>query len=387
MDVPRPRRRPALVAALAALTLLALPACGLAANGGATAGGGTTTPTAPAGGGGSTTPATTTAPVITSKADPFAGHGMWIWNIPSTERGDAVAIGARARKAGLSFVVLKAAHGATRFGTYSAAFVTALHAQGLQVCAYQRVQTAGPTAQAKVLAAQVKLGADCAVIDAESELEGRYNAAKVYMKQLRAGLGSGFPIAFTSFPWIGYHPTMPYSVFLGPGGAQVNMPQIYWKDIGVSVGTAFANTYPANSVYGRPIRPIGQLYQNPPTADIQRFREFAGAYGSTGYSWWVWEQASASAWTALNKTVTAPAKAKAIVPPTLKTGSSGDLVLWARKRLKTMGTPVSQTSAKFDAGLRAAVVTYQAAHALPQTGMVDPATWPSLVPVYTYGRR
>lgn len=373
MDRSRPRRHLAIFATCALTALLACVPAAFGASGGATAGGDVSS--------------TTTTPVVASKADPFAGNGMWIWNIPNTERGDPVAIGARARTADLSYVVVKAAHGTTRWSGFTPDFIATLHAQGLQVCGYQRVQTAAPTAQAKVFAAQVKLGADCAVIDAESELEGRYNAAKVYMKALRTGLGTSFPIAFTSFPWIGYHPTMPYSVFLGPGGAQVNMPQIYWKDIGVSVGTAFANTYPANRVYGRPIRPIGQLYMKPSTAEIQRFRSFAGLYGSTGYSWWDWEEAAPSAWTALYKTAVVPAKAKVVVPPTLKTGSSGDLVLWARARLKALGTPVSTTKATFDAALGTGVVAYQAARGLPQTGMVDPATWTRLVPAYGYGRR
>lgn len=353
------------------LLLVAAPIASAASTGGASTG---STP-APA-------PST---PAATSTSDPLAGNGMWIWNIPNTERGDPVAIGARARKAGLSFVVVKAAHGATRWSGFTAPFIAALHAQGLKVCGYQRVQSTAPTTQAKVLAAQVRLGADCAVIDAESELEGRYATATTYMRTLRAGLGTRFPIALTSFPWIGYHTTFPYSVFLGPGGAQVNMPQIYWKDIGVTVDTAFANTYPSNSVFGRPIRPIGQLYQRPSGTDIQRFRTLTRRYGSTGQSWWVWEQAQSSAWTTLGKPAPATT-ARAVVPPTLRVGARTDLVRWARIRLARFGAPVNVTSPVFDAALRAAVTAFQGARGLPQTGAVDPATWAKLIPVYALRR-
>jgi hypothetical protein len=319
-------------------------------------------------------------------SDPLTGTGMWIWQIPNTERGDAVKIGARAKKNHIDFVVVKAAHGATPFPGYTADFVAALHAQGLKVCAYQRVLSTGGAAQARLLAAQTQLGADCAVIDAESELEGRYSVATAYMKTLRAALGTSFPIALTSFPWIGYHPEFPYSVFLGKGGAQYNLPQIYWKAIGVSVATAFANTYPANSVYGRPIRPIGQLYENPPVSQILQFRTLAAQYGAKGVSYWVWEQASTAGFAAVGSELITPALQKVVVPPTLTGGSRGDLVRWARLRLKTRRQAVAIGSGVYDSALRAVVLRYQAEQSLPLTGNVDPATWGKLMPVYQAAR-
>jgi hypothetical protein len=323
------------------------------------------------------------APAARAATDPLAGNGMWIWNIPNTERGDAVAIGDRAKDANLKYVVVKAAHGSAAWSGFNAAWVSSVQAQGLKVCGYQRVLRTGGKTQARVLARQVKLtGADCAIIDAESELEGQYSLAKTYMKTLRAELGTGFPIALTSFPWIGYHPQFPYSVFLAPGAAQYNLPQIYWKDIGVSVAKAFQNTYPANSVYGRPIRPIGQLYQNPPANQIVQFRTMAAQYGSTGVSYWVWEQASTSGWNAIKRSITTPALGQAIVAPTLAPGARGDLVRWARMRLKVMGFPVAQNVDRFDTKLTAAIVAAQTKHGLPVTGTVTPELWKVLTPAY-----
>lgn len=319
-------------------------------------------------------------------ADPLTGNGMWIWQVPNTERGDAAKIGARARAAHLDFVILKAAHGTTAFSGYTAELVAALHAQGLKVCAYQRVQSTRAVVQARMLAAQTKLGADCAVIDAESELEGRYSVATLYMKTLRGLLGTSFPIALTSFPWIGYHPEFPYSVFLGKGGAQYNLPQIYWKAIGVSVAKAFANTYPANSVYGRPIRPVGQLYEAPPASQILQFRTLATQYGAQGMSYWVWEQTSPSGWNAIAQDLVVPAIAPVVVPPTVGMGSRGDLVRWARLRLKTRRAKVAIGSGVYDTALRNVVSRFQAQHGLPVTGAVDPATWAVLVPVYKPAR-
>ncbi len=103
-------------------------------------------------------------------------------------------------------------------------------------------------------------GADCLVIDAEGEYEGHYAAAQTYIDDLRAKIGPTYPLGLASFPYVFDHPSFPYSVFLGPDGAQYNAPQMYWKDIGQSVDTVYANTYIANRVYGRPIFPLGQTY-------------------------------------------------------------------------------------------------------------------------------
>ena len=106
-------------------------------------------------------------------------------------------------------------------------------------------------------------GADCLVIDAESEYEGRYAQARTYVTRLRAAVGADFPIGLAGFPYVHYHPAYPYSVFLGPGGAEFNLPQVYWKAIGDSVDRALATTYTYNRVYGRPISPDRPALRQP----------------------------------------------------------------------------------------------------------------------------
>src|SRR6185437_9928868 len=121
--------------------------------------------------------------------------------------------------------------------------------------------------------AAVHDGADCLVIDAESEYEGKYVSAQVYIQRLRALIGYSYPLVLAGFPYIDYHPSFPYSVFLGPGGAQYNAPQMYWRDIGTSVAAVYAHTYSLNRIYQRAIFPLGQLYSHPPPRQIVRFRE------------------------------------------------------------------------------------------------------------------
>ena len=131
------------------------------------------------------------------------------------------------------------------------------------------------------------------MIDAEAEYEGHYAAAQTYINDLRAKVGPAYPLALASFPYVSYHPSLPYSVFLGPNGAQYNAPQMYWKDIGVSVDTVYANTYIGNRIYGRPIFPLGQTYGGVSAADVLRFREEAVDYGATGFSFWDWQETPA----------------------------------------------------------------------------------------------
>ena len=57
----------------------------------------------------------------------------------------------------------------------------------------------------------------------------------MYIARLRKLIGNGFPVGLAGFPYIDYHLSFPYSVFLGPNGAQYNLPQMYWADIGTTV--------------------------------------------------------------------------------------------------------------------------------------------------------
>ena len=73
------------------------------------------------------------------------------------------------------------------------------------------------------------------------------------MSNLRSRIGQDYPVALASFPYVDYHPALPFSVFLGPGGAQYNVPQLYWKDIGTTVDNGFIHTWVWNRIYQRPI--------------------------------------------------------------------------------------------------------------------------------------
>ncbi len=312
----------------------------------------------------------------------FEGQGMWIWYVSQSSGGSVPAIIAQAHAADVSTVFVKSSDGSTNYWSqFSPELVAQLHAAGLHVCAWQYVYGTNPAGEASLGAKAVATGADCLVIDAEAEYEGHYGAAQTYIADLRAQIGASYPLGLASFPYVGYHSSFPYSVFLGPNGAQFNAPQMYWKDIGTSVDTVYANTYIANRIYGRPIYPLGQTYNHPSSAELVRFREEAIDYGASGLSWWDWQETPAAAWTAL----AAPLSPLTSVTPNpgyteLTQGSRGDPVLWMQEHLAS-AVPGQATTGIFDATTAANLRQFQAAHGIAPSGKTEAATWQALLAV------
>ena len=308
----------------------------------------------------------------------LAGRGMWIWYVSRSNGGSVSSIVATARKYGINTVMIKSSDGRTMWSQFNSTVVAELHASGLHVCAWQYVYGNFPRQEANVGATAVHDGADCLIIDAESEYEGKYVAAQSYITQLRNDIGQSFPVALAGFPYVDYHPGFPYSIFLGPGGAQYNTPQMYWVDIGTSVNTVYAHTYAYNNVYQRAIDPLGQVYQNPPLGQLIRFRQLSRTYGAAGVSWWDWQQATTSGWKGIsigagNLTATATTNT-----PILKLHSLGDLVVWAQEHLATAGYSIP-IDGDYGPTTQAAVESFQAAEGLVADGIVGPATWAALL--------
>jgi peptidoglycan hydrolase-like protein with peptidoglycan-binding domain len=168
-------------------------------------------------------------------------------------------------------------------------------------------------------------------------------------------------------------------VFLGPGGAQANLPQVYWKDIGGTVDAVSGRTVAHNRIYGVPLAPIGQTYDNPPAADIARFRSLWAAYGSAGLSWWSWQATGEEEWAVLAQ----PLLAAAIPPPdpgwpALAKGNKGDQVVWLQQHLASFDPNVTVTST-FDTATDTAVRNLQASRGIAVTGTTDALTWQALL--------
>src|SRR3954468_17890995 len=283
--------------------------------------------------------------------DAFRGDGMWIWELNKSAGGNPIASGLQARAAGLRTVFVKSSDGDTPWAQFSPALVQSLHAQGLRACAWQFVYGRDPAGEAAQGARAVATGADCLVIDPETSYEGKYAQAQQYIGALRAAIGPAFPVGLTSFPYVDFHPRLPYSVFLAagaapapppplpsalslaPGAAQPNLPQVYWKAIGGSVDAVSAKTWAHNRIYGTPIAPLGQTYQSPRPDELQRFRQVWASYGAGGLSWWSWQATPAATWPTLAVPPPAPVALADPGWPTLANGSKGDEVIWLQQHL------------------------------------------------------
>jgi peptidoglycan hydrolase-like protein with peptidoglycan-binding domain len=325
-------------------------------------------------------PVTTPGAVGAASGTALDGQGMWIWYVSQSDGGNVASIVAQAHGAGVTTLFIKSSDGSSNYwGQFSPQLVQELHANGLKACAWQYVYGSNPVGEATLGAEAVANGADCLVIDAEAEYEGHYAAAQTYIAALRAKVGAAYPVALASFPYVSYHSSFPYSVFLGPGGAQYNAPQMYWKAIGQSVDTVYANTYIANRIYQRPIFPLGQTYENVSFADLLRFREEAADYGATGVSFWDWQETSSGGW----KTLAEPlAPLTSVTPngeyPELRRGRKGDQVLWMQEHLAS-AVPAQATTGNFDSQTETDLIAFQNAHGIPPSGIADPATWSALL--------
>lgn len=312
-------------------------------------------------------------------ATAFQGIGMWIWYVAKSGGVDGI-IG-RARVSGIRTVFIKAADGPHPWGQWARA-VRPLRAAGLQVCAWQYVYPSRPAAQAALAARQIARGADCFVIDAEAEFEGgayegaKYRAARRYLAALRAAIGPDYPVGMTSFAYPDYHRTFPYSVWLEPpNGAQVNLPQIYWKAFRAGAARATDRTYRWNDPYGAPIMPIGGTFLGERPADLLAFRCRVGAYGSSGASYWSWQDTRPGQWPVLGSATDCPEPVQRPLPyPTLARGARGDPVVWLQARLRAWGLPVRRDGG-FGAETRAGVSAFQREQGLAVTGRADAATW------------
>ena len=311
----------------------------------------------------------------------FDGQGMWIWYVSKSDGGSLASIIAQAKADGVSTLFVKSSHGPESYWSqFSPELVADVHAAGLKVCAWQFVYGNNPVGEAEMGAKAVSTGADCLVIDAESEYEGRYAAAQKYMETLRAKVGANYPIGLASFPYVDDHESFPYSVFLGPGGAQFNLPQMYWKDIGVSVAHIFEVTYEQNLIYGRPIEPLGQTFEGPSSSEIVAFRSLATAYGASGLSWWDWQETGSQGWKSLTEALNPDLKVPSpeATAPLLKDGAKGDQVLWMQEHLAT-AIPSQEITGNFEATTAANLKSFQTDHGLPATGETDATTWGDLL--------
>lgn len=316
-------------------------------------------------------------------ASPFERAGMWIWYVSAAQGGDPDRIIARAKAAGIGTLYIKSADGTGTWSQFTKPLVRRFQRAGLKVCGWHYVYGTRPIREAEASAAAKRQGADCFVIDAEAEYErnNQYAKADRYTRKLRSLVGPKFPIGLSSFPYTHYHPAFPYSVFMGPGGATANLPQVYWKTIGDTAKESLSITWVHNALYRRPIYPLGQTYLDPSRRSVENFRRFLLSYGRAP-SWWSWQHTGSAQWQALRRKIAAPfanymPEREHMV---LERGDRGDQVVWLQQLLHGAGFEVPFTGV-YGKKTRRAVVGFQKSRSLAADGVTGSTTWRRLVKV------
>jgi hypothetical protein len=319
-------------------------------------------------------PAPATARVRAARPSPFAGTALWITQVPPLSTPEQLAGEAAEDSARTLFI--KAADGTTPELQFSAALVSGLRAAGVSVCAWTFAYGTDPPAEAAVAVAAARAGAECLVVDAEGQYDSLYGPAQAFVAALRSQLGPAFPIALAGQAEVLEHPKFPYSVFLGPGGFDFDLPQMYWLELGLSVDATYAATLAANAIYARPIAPVGQLAGSPAASELERFRALARAYRLPGVSFFDLDSAQPLGLAALAAPLS-PLSARALPMPTLRAGADGDEIVWAQELLNGAGAGLP-VGGFFGAQTARALARFQARHHLPANGVLGPATWRAL---------
>jgi hypothetical protein len=230
------------------------------------------------------------------------GKGCFIWKIKNCEGGDSALIAKKAKKAGLSHVLIKVANGIYSYNYDWARKIDlvppvaeALRSAGIEVWGWHYVYGSQPVSEARIAIRRVdELDLDGYVIDAESEYKGsgKASAAKKFMRELTGGINSGVPIALSSYRYPSLHP-IPWNEFLEK--CDYNMPQVYWMQAhnpGAQLAQTLREYESPNIKYHPPIIPVGAAFREhgwePTTNEVVEFLDTARALNLTGANFWEW---------------------------------------------------------------------------------------------------
>lgn len=236
------------------------------------------------------------------------GKGYYLWQLRNCERGDAQAIAAKAKQAGLTHILVKIADGTISYNIDAARGVDlvppvlrACKEAGIEVWGWHYVRGDNPVGEAKLaIQRSLQLGIDGYVIDAEAEYQtlAKTASAERFMRELRAGLPR-LPVGLSTYRFPDRHRQLPFAAFLG--GCDYAMPQVYYEQahnpaqqLEMSVDQYMA-LKPA-----RPVIPTAPAYGRgdwrPTSQELTLFLAKARELGLTGANVWSWDVASRPAY-------------------------------------------------------------------------------------------
>jgi hypothetical protein len=311
------------------------------------------------------------------------GKGMWLYQPSAVEGGDPNAIVARAQSVGLTHLFVRT--GSSKRGFYAADFLNALlpvaHAHGIRVYGWDfpYFDDVAKDVDRAVEAIRFTTSSGDRIDGFSADIELVSMGVKVtpenanaYGSWLRQHVGAEYPLIATVPRPSPKLKTYPYAQVVKDFDAIA--PMVYWlnRDPVSDVTGAIRDLSP----FGKPIIPIGQAYDGaadhgppgvPGRAAILAFMEAAERSGATSVSFWSWQHASQEAWDAIKD-------APQFVLPVAPGGvfSPGQVRAY-QYLLTSLGFPTA-VDGVWSQATADAVVAYQRAAHLPQTGVIDDAT-------------
>lgn len=239
------------------------------------------------------------------------GKGMWIYQLRKCEGGDIQKILARAKWAGLDYVLIKT-HDGSDWVTYNpkervADLIAALHRAGIKVYAWGYVYGRYPEAEGARAIEAMELGSDGYVFNCEVHMRNRAKAAETMCSIVRQWVDASAPdrvLGYSTFCRIQNQAGIPFEVY--DRHCDFAMPQVYFSWFsGWTARQAAARTmniWLAEQAgwdhYPKPIIPTLECSSGaadmPATkpSDLEIAAEgFSGYFGLNFYSWDVSTQA------------------------------------------------------------------------------------------------
>ena len=183
-----------------------------------------------------------------------------------------------ARRYGVSTLIIKSGDG-TDCGRSSTRTGLGAARQRAAGCARGSTCTATTRSPRRTSAPQaVHDGADCLMIDAEGEYEGKYVAAQTYITQLRELVGASYPGGAGRLPLRRLPPGVPVLGVPRPRRRAVQRARrcTGWTSARASTPCTRTRTR-TTALYRRAIDPLGQVYE-PAAGPDRRFRQLSRAY-------------------------------------------------------------------------------------------------------------
>ncbi len=233
------------------------------------------------------------------------GKGYYMWQLPYCDGADPARIADRARRAGLSHVLIKIADGG--YWDYNVdeereldlvpPVAKALRDIGVIVWGWQYVRGDRPLTEAERGIKRIsELGVEGFVVDAEHEYRewSKERAAHVYMSELRSAFPE-LPMALSSYRYPRVHRSLPYDAFLEY--CDYAMPQVYFEQKHNPEEQLLRSVDQYMQLKNaRPVIPTAPTYARgdwkPTPEEIQRFFQRAKDSGLEGANAWSWDYAT-----------------------------------------------------------------------------------------------